>query len=121
MAVSRKEQADLKRIQELVASFDPSVMELDPSNENDALTIILAGALFAAMKNSGDLTITAKDDDGRTETVTVQSMGASSNGEPVVVVSIDSSDGTLAPETADLAASLMAGSHQAEVNHLVGE
>jgi hypothetical protein len=121
MATNPEHLADLKRIQEAVASLDPSIMELDPSNEDDAWAITLTGALFSAMKDGGSLTVTTKGEDGHTETIDIQSMGTDLGSEPVAAVSIGSSDGTLTPRLAGLAAELMGESHQDEVSRLVGE
>ena len=121
MTISPEKLASLKEIQGLIAPFDPSIMELDPCNEADAEAIALTGALLLAVKGGGSLTIVEEDKDGRTETVDIQSMGMNSGGEPVMVAHFKSSDGTFSPATADLAAELLAESHQAEVNHLVGE
>jgi len=81
----------------------------------------MMGALLVAIKGGGNITFTKEDEDGRTEILTLESMGVNSDGEPLTAVSISSSDGTLAPETAEMAAELMTDSHKAEVNRLIGE
>ena len=111
----------VKKLQQKVAEIDSSIMSLDPNNEDDAKTILLAGAILLTAKGGGSISFTAEEEDGRTETVAIQSMGVDTNGEPLMMTQVASSDGKLAPETADMAAKLIGESHQAEVDRLIGE
>ena len=109
-----------EQLQQLVAKEMPSVMELDPSNEADAQTILVCGQLLVAMKEGGNIELTSEDKDGRSETLSIQTTGANTSGDPTASMSIASSDGRFAPETVDMAAALALDGHLTEINRLTG-
>ena len=104
MAVDSESQEALKRLRSLIADVtnDPSVMELDASDETDAQTIMALGALVAAMKGGGDVTIETEDHDGHVEAVSLVAMGQDASGEPVAVLTVSSNDGGVSPELSPL-------------------
>lgn len=114
--------AKMREIQKMLATIDPAFMEFDPTDDDDAATMRICAALVIASKDGGSLVLAMEGgDSGRTEEITLQQISEDSSGKPVFATSFSSSDGTLSPEAADWAADLLADSHRAEVDRLIGE
>jgi len=106
MTTSPDTLARLVELQAKLAAVDPSLANLDPTDSEDALSIALIGAVLAASQDGKPILLTTVDENGRKETLGIEPMGSDSTGQGVFVAGMTSSDGTLSPEGAKVAAAL---------------
>ena len=105
----------LLRLRDELALIDSGFSELDGTDPDDQLELLLAAALVR-----GDGMSIESGGDCRTDTVLIGKLGDQPDGRPLFAVSIGSSDGVLAPHTADFAAVLIRPQFDAEVERLTG-
>lgn len=101
MAINADTQAMLRNLQELTAPHDPGIMDYDPNDPRDAISIQLRAAISVTSSDGERIVITIENEDGHTETFEVVRMGTDANGQPIVAMCV-SSDDELMPETAGL-------------------
>jgi hypothetical protein len=112
------EKHNLIAMRDKLAEQDPTLLEFDLDDPDTALAFMVVAS---ALLKGGNVKVTAKDDDGRTETISVESLGDGSDGLPVVAFSIGSSDGTLSPEGADALAVFLEPTFHSEIDTILGE
>lgn len=117
MAVEQSEREFFVSLQKELAELDPTIMEFDLDDPDTRLAIMLTAALLKG--NSVELV--GEREDGEQESMTMESLGSSPDGQQSIVLTVRSTDGTLAPETAGFVAVLLDESHQTEISQLTGE
>lgn len=117
MAHSEETRQKLEQIRDEMAQEDPTVLELDIDDPDTAVALVLTAALL----KGASISVAATDENGRTETIAASSLGKGADGEHIMGLEIGSSDGTLSPESADLAAELIRPSFEAEIGRLTAE
>lgn len=108
MATSLRMQQTLLDLQAQVAPIDPSILELDPSELDDAILIAAYGSLI--MEWAQDAAISVTKPDGHRETLRLSAMGKNSQNQPIITAQVTSNDGTLDPSTKEIFVKL----HRAE-------
>lgn len=107
----------IRSLQAELAEVDPAIMEFDMDDPDSRLAILLT----AAVLKGSTIEVASAREDGETETISVESLGATSDGQPTIILSVRSTDGTLAPDTADFVADIVDEGYQTEISRLIGE
>lgn len=92
----------LAHIREQLLQISPEFAQLDPGDADDRLAILVACALFGG----GTVELSGPNGSG-TETVTLHSTGKNPNGGYGIVLETESTNGTLLPDSAEVAATAL--------------
>jgi hypothetical protein len=117
MAVDPARQEELRRIQQELAKYDTSILELDPTDEEDALSIEITYDVSESLNSGEEFTLVVEGLDGAEDHITIVPTGKTPEGGMSFNIL---TYGQLSPAGLDVLEGLLSVNHEEEIARITG-